>query len=90
MVYFVYFVVHFTEHDIASYIMFYTYWYEELDILYIQDGSMFLYVDTLFFILYKGYIILILLYLIHVSSGCNYSLCNFYAIVFHPLLYTAL
>ena len=83
--------VHFTEHKTASDIMLYTHWHEELEILYIQDGSMLLHVDTQSFIVNKGDIILIPPNLIHGSSRCSNSPCDFYAIVFHPsFIYSAL
>jgi AraC-like DNA-binding protein/mannose-6-phosphate isomerase-like protein (cupin superfamily) len=76
--------VHLTEHKIAMDIMLYTHWHEELEILYILDGSMMLQVDTQSFVVNKGDIILIPPNLIHGASRYNNSPCDFYAIVFHP------
>jgi AraC-like DNA-binding protein/quercetin dioxygenase-like cupin family protein len=83
--------VHLTEHKTTPEIMLYTHWHEELEILYILDGSMLLQVDMQSFIVSKGDIILIPPNLIHGASRCNNSICNFYAIVFHPsFIYSAL
>ena len=57
---------------------------EELEILYIIEGSMLLQVDLQSFIVNKGDIIIIPPNLIHGASRCNNSPCEFYAIVFHP------
>jgi AraC-like DNA-binding protein/mannose-6-phosphate isomerase-like protein (cupin superfamily) len=76
--------VHFTRHKIATNIMLYTHWHEELEILYISTGSMLLQVDTQSFIVSKGDIILIPPNLLHGASRCSNSPCDFYAIVFHP------
>ena len=78
--------VHLTEHKIATDIMLYSHWHEELEILYIIEGSMLLQVDLQSFIVNKGDIIIIPPNLIHGASRCNNSPCEFYAIVFHPSL----
>lgn len=78
--------VHLTEHKIATDIMLYSHWHEELEILYIVDGSMLLQVDLQSFIVNKGDIIIIPPNLIHGASCYNNSPCKFYAIVFHPSL----
>lgn len=83
--------VHLTEHKIASDIMLYTHWHEELEILYIHDGSMLLQIDTQSFLVSKGDIILIPPNLIHGALRYKNSPCDFYAIVFHPsFVYSAL
>jgi AraC-like DNA-binding protein len=78
------FAVHFTEQKTATEIMLYTHWHEELEILYILNGSMLLQVDTESFIVSKGDIIFIPPNLIHGATCCNDTPCDFYAIVFHP------
>lgn len=76
--------VHLTEHKIATDIMLYTHWHEELEILYICEGGMLLQIDTQSFIVSKGDIILIPPNMIHGALRCSNSPCDFYAIVFHP------
>lgn len=78
--------VHLTEHKIASDIMLYTHWHEELELLYIREGSMVLHIDAQTFKVSKGDIIVIPPNLIHGASRCDHSPCDFYAIVFHPSL----
>jgi AraC-like DNA-binding protein len=78
--------VHLTEHKIATDIMLYSHWHEELEILYIVKGSMLLQVDLQSLTVNKGDIIIIPPNLIHGASRCNNSPCEFYAIVFHPSL----
>jgi AraC-like DNA-binding protein len=78
--------VHLTEHKIAIDIMLYSHWHEELEILYIIEGSMLLQIDLQSFIVNKGDIIIIPPNLIHGASRCNNSPCKFYATVFHPSL----
>lgn len=83
--------VHFTEHKISSEIMLYSHWHEELEILYVRDGSMLLHIDAQSFIVNKGDIIFIPPNLIHGALRCNNSPCDFNAIVFHPsFIYSAL
>lgn len=76
--------VHLTECKIASDIMLYTHWHEELEILYIREGSMLFQIDTQTLIVNKGDIILVPPNLIHGASRYKNSACDFYAIVFHP------
>jgi hypothetical protein len=45
--------VHLTEHKIATDIMLYSHWHEELEILYIIEGSMLLQIDLQSFIVNK-------------------------------------
>lgn len=82
--------VHLTENKIARDIMLYTHWHEELEILYIIEGSMLLQLGTQSFAVKKGDIILIPPNLIHGASRCEASPCEFYAIVFHPALVSSL
>lgn len=83
--------VHLTELKTASDIMLYTHWHEELELLYIRDGSMILHIDAQSFTVNKGDIIVIPPHLIHGASRCGISPCDFYAIVFHPsFIYSAL
>jgi AraC-like DNA-binding protein/mannose-6-phosphate isomerase-like protein (cupin superfamily) len=76
--------VHLTENKIPSDIMLYTHWHEELEILYILEGSMLLQIDAQAFMVSKGDIILIPPNLVHGATGCSNYHCSFYAIVFHP------
>lgn len=76
--------VHLTENKILADIMLYTHWHEELEILYILEGSMLLQIDTQSILVNKGDIVLIPPNFIHGASRYNNSICSFYAIVFHP------
>jgi AraC-like DNA-binding protein len=76
--------VHLTEHKMASDIMLYTHWHEELELLYIHEGSMLLHIGTQSFQVNQGDIIMIPPHLIHGASRSGHSPCDFYAIVFHP------
>lgn len=76
--------VHLTEQKIASDIMLYTHWHEELEILYILDGSMILQIDAQDILVKKGDVIVITPNTLHGATRCNDSPCNFYAIVYHP------
>jgi AraC-like DNA-binding protein/mannose-6-phosphate isomerase-like protein (cupin superfamily) len=76
--------VHLTENRIATDIMLYTHWHEELEILYILDGSMLLQIDIQAFRVSKGDVIVIPPNLLHGATRYNNSHCSFYAIVFHP------
>jgi AraC-like DNA-binding protein/mannose-6-phosphate isomerase-like protein (cupin superfamily) len=76
--------VHLTERKIASDIMLYTHWHEELEILYILDGSMILQIDTQDVIVNKGNVVVITPNTIHGATRCSDSPCNYFAIVFHP------
>lgn len=82
--------VHLTEHKIALDIMLYSHWHEELEMLYIIEGSMLLQIDLQSFIVNKGDIIIIPPNLIHGASRCDNSPCKFYAIVFHPNLISSI
>lgn len=76
--------VHLTEHKAATDIMLYTHWHEELELLYIQEGSMLLQMDTESIVVNKGDTIILPPNVIHGASRYNNCPCDFYAIVFHP------
>jgi len=76
--------VYFTRHRIAYDIMLYSHWHEELELLYILEGSMLMQIDEHSFVAEKGDIILIPPGRIHGAFRNNESPCVFYAIVFHP------
>lgn len=82
--------VHLTKQKVARDIMLYTHWHEELEILYIIEGSMLLQLDTQSFVVKKGDIVLIPPNLIHGASRCSDHPCTFYAIVFHPSIISSI
>jgi AraC-like DNA-binding protein len=75
--------IHLTQHKVATDIMLYTHWHEELEILYIIDGNMLLQVDTQILRVQKGDIVIIPPNRIHGAIRIDNSSCDFYAIVFH-------
>lgn len=76
--------VHLTEHKKAADIMLYTHWHEEIELLYIVEGTMLLQIDTHSFAVSKGDVILIPPNVLHGAVCLNHSSCSFCAVVFHP------